>query len=96
VHDSGDIGKAIARMAQEGLVGSVFGSMSNELRYRLTLEGSRPLHLLIQLSIKTKASHDISVSHVNASVSRRSKERMQLEPPPTGGSPCQQVRPADL
>jgi hypothetical protein len=96
VHDSCDIGKAIARTAQEGLVGSVFGSMSNELRYRLTLEGGRPLHLLIQLSIKTKASHNIIVSHMNALVLRRSKARIRLEPPPTGGSPGQQVRPVKL
>jgi hypothetical protein len=58
VHDSGDIGKAIAGTPQESLVGSVFGGVANELRYRLPLDGGRPLELLVQLRIKTKASQE--------------------------------------
>ena len=62
VHDSGDIGKAIAGAPQEGLVGSVFGGVSNELGYRLPLDRGRPLDLLVQLRIKSEASHGVIVS----------------------------------
>jgi hypothetical protein len=61
VHDSGDIGKAIAGAPQEGLVGAVLGSVSNELGHR-PLDGGRPLDFLVQLRIKTKASHDTVAS----------------------------------
>jgi hypothetical protein len=57
VDDAGDVGELIARTRGEGLVGTVGDGPSDELRDRLTCDGSRSLQLLVELRIEAEASH---------------------------------------
>jgi hypothetical protein len=58
----GDIGETLAWTRGQRLFGPLCGGTAEELRHRLALDSGRSPDPLIELGIKPKASHVLTVS----------------------------------